>query len=119
TVRRRAAINRPGAALGGERTPPRRLHHRLRLPLRHLKAQPGLTTGPGKNDHAPCHDPPPGHWATGPDGPSADERTYCRRQGSPALGLTRPASVPDRTDNRCPAPRERPRRRGAPDATPL
>ena len=39
TARRRAALHRPGAALGGARTPPRRLHHRLRLPLRHLTAQ--------------------------------------------------------------------------------
>src|SRR6185312_4188676 len=41
-------------------------------------------------------EPPP------PDGPSADERTYCRRQGSPALGLTRPAGVPDRTGQSVP-----------------
>jgi len=33
--RRRPAINRPGAALGGARAP-RRLRHRLRLPLRPL-----------------------------------------------------------------------------------
>jgi hypothetical protein len=32
------ALNRPGAALGGERTPSRRLHHRLRLLFRPLKA---------------------------------------------------------------------------------
>ena len=45
TARRRAALDRPGAALGGQRTPPRRLHHRLRLPLRHLTARPALTSG--------------------------------------------------------------------------
>jgi hypothetical protein len=49
-----------------------------------------------------CHDLPPGRWATAPDDPSADERTYCRRQGSPALGLTRPAGVPDRTGQSVP-----------------